>query len=112
LWLLDFVRQIPIDPSTTAGKILYRNIGPGPSDSDFPFECRLPSFPLPGLLLFEGLQPPCRHLAQERTRRMEKWVFILSKSHEKPLPSRIFGDVFIVHSALILLTLSTGLAPG
>ena len=43
---------------------------------------------------------------------MEKWVFILSKSHEKPLPSRIFGDVFIVHSALILLTLSTGLAPG
>jgi hypothetical protein len=63
------------------------------------------SLALLGLLIFKGLQHYCRHLAQERTRGMEEWAFVHSKSHEKNLSFRISGDVFISYSSLILLTL-------
>ncbi len=63
------------------------------------------SLALLGLLIFKGLQHYCRHLAQERTRGMEEWAFVHSKSHEKNLSFRISGYVFISYSSLILLTL-------
>jgi hypothetical protein len=63
------------------------------------------SLALLGLLIFKGLQHYCRHLAQERTRSMEEWAFVHSKSHEKNLSFRISGYVFIAYSSLILLTL-------
>jgi hypothetical protein len=76
----------------------------------FNSEIRIPFFnayslALLGLLIFKGLQHYCRHLAQERTRSMEEWAFVHSKSHEKHLSFRISGYVFIAYSSLILLTL-------
>lgn len=73
------------------------------------------SLALLGLLIFKGLQHYCRHLAQERTRSMEEWAFVHSKSHEKHLSFRISGYVFIAYASLILLTLPyqvSHLAPG
>jgi hypothetical protein len=73
------------------------------------------SLALLGLLIFKGLQHYCRHLAQERTRSMEEWAFVHSKSHEKHLSFRISGYVFMAYSSLILLTLPyqvSHLAPG
>lgn len=63
------------------------------------------SLALLGLLIFKGLQHYCRHLAQERTRSMQEWAFVHSKSHEKNLSFRISGYVFVAYSSLILLTL-------
>jgi hypothetical protein len=107
---LDFVRQ-------RSRSINRRREDDLPNYRSLPFGFRFPFFnagslPLLGLLTFEGLKPPSCHLAQERARRVEEWTFVHSKFHEKPLSSRMFGDVFIAHPALILLTLSTGLAPG